>query len=110
LTSVPKEKGAPAVATQDSPDRIKLNTAETIEPSTKIQETVAHLQRDYIVEALRIAVLKAARAADDVEIGDDDCAERGPKFARRRGGVSLNAARDAVERGAVRRAATGGAA
>jgi len=39
------------------------------------------LQRDYAVEALRIAALKAWHAADDLELGDDTCAERSIRIA-----------------------------
>jgi len=46
-----------------------------------VQETIASLQREFVCEALRIAALKAWHAADDVEIGDDDCAERGIRIA-----------------------------
>lgn len=33
----PKENGAPAIATQDDPDRTKLNAAKSIEPSLAAQ-------------------------------------------------------------------------
>jgi hypothetical protein len=47
------------------------------EAAPKKQETISSLRRDFIAEALRIAAVKAAHAADDVELGDDICAERG---------------------------------
>ena len=40
------------------------------------QEATAALQRDFIAEALRVASIKAAHAADDVLLGDDVGAER----------------------------------
>jgi hypothetical protein len=39
------------------------------------------LLRSFTAEALRIAAMKAAHAADDVEIGDDDGAERSIRIA-----------------------------
>ena len=45
------------------------------------QAEIVAMQRDYIAEALRIAALKAAHAADDIEIGDDAVAERGITLA-----------------------------
>jgi hypothetical protein len=45
------------------------------------QEATAALQRDFIAEALRVASIKAANAADDIDIRDDDCAERGIRLA-----------------------------
>ena len=72
-----KENGAPAVATQNDPDRTKLNADISIEPSPKKQETITALRRDFVAEALRIVAVKASHAADDIELGDDCCAERG---------------------------------
>ena len=46
-----------------------------------VQAEIAALQRDFIVEALRIASTKAWHAADDLALGDDDCAERGIRIA-----------------------------
>jgi hypothetical protein len=40
------------------------------------QEATAALHRDFIAEALHIASIKAAHAADDVLLGDDVGAER----------------------------------
>jgi hypothetical protein len=40
------------------------------------QETPAALQRDFAAEALHVAAIKAAHAADNVLIGDDVGAER----------------------------------
>jgi len=48
--------------------------------STK-QEKIAALQREFIAEALRIVAFKASHAADDIEIGDDACAERSIRIA-----------------------------
>jgi hypothetical protein len=41
------------------------------------QQAITALRRDFIAEALRVVALKASHAADDVELGDDICAERG---------------------------------
>jgi hypothetical protein len=38
---------------------------------------IASLRREFIAEALRIVAIKAAHAADDVDLGDDIGAERG---------------------------------
>jgi hypothetical protein len=46
-----------------------------------VQEATAALQRDFIAEALRVASIKAAHAADDIDIRDDDCAECGIRLA-----------------------------
>jgi hypothetical protein len=46
-----------------------------------VQETIASLQREFIAECLRIASLKAAHAADDIQLGDDASAERSIRIA-----------------------------
>ena len=46
-------------------------------PSAASAGAIAALQRDFIAEALRIAAVKAAHAADDIELGDDLAVERG---------------------------------
>jgi hypothetical protein len=45
-------------------------------PSAASAGAIAALQRDFIAEALRIAAVKAAHAADDIELGDDIAVER----------------------------------
>jgi hypothetical protein len=45
------------------------------------QAAIVALQRDFIAEALRITALKAAHAAEDIDIGDDAIAERGITLA-----------------------------
>jgi hypothetical protein len=45
-----------------------------------IQAAIADLRRDFIAECLRIAAIKAAHAADNIEIRDDVCAERDIRF------------------------------
>ena len=72
-----KENGAPAVATQNDPDRTKLNADISIEPSPKKQETITALRRDFVAEALRVVAVKASHAADGVDLGDDIAVERG---------------------------------
>jgi hypothetical protein len=59
-----------------------------------VQATIVALQRDYIAEALRIAALKAAHAADDIEIGDDAVADRGITLAIQNLREAANAFRD----------------
>jgi hypothetical protein len=44
--------------------------------SRPVQAATAELQREYALEALRIAAVKASHAADDLAIGDDGSAER----------------------------------
>lgn len=46
-----------------------------------VQAAIADLQREYIVEALRIAAFKAWHAADDLTLCDDASAERGIRIA-----------------------------
>jgi hypothetical protein len=56
--------------------------AQTIPHKTlHVQHAIAALQRDFIVECLRIASLKSGHAADDIELGDDASAERGIRIA-----------------------------
>jgi hypothetical protein len=42
----------------------------------RLAGTLSDLQREMIVECLRIVAVKAAHAADDLQIGDDECAGR----------------------------------
>jgi hypothetical protein len=51
----------------------------TIDP--RIASTISELQRDLVIECLRITAIKAAHAADDFMIGDDECAERSIEIA-----------------------------
>jgi hypothetical protein len=46
-----------------------------------VQARIANTQRDLVFEALRIAGVKALHAADDIALGDDECAERGIRIA-----------------------------
>jgi hypothetical protein len=41
------------------------------------QAAITALRRDFVAEALRVVAIKAAHAAEDIELGDDVCAERG---------------------------------
>jgi hypothetical protein len=47
----------------------------------RLSQTIADLQRELIVEYLRVVAVKAAHAADDLEIGDDACARRSVEIA-----------------------------
>lgn len=58
-----------------------LAADEAAQNPAATQAAIVALQRDYIAEALRIAALKAAHGADNVEIADDSCAERDIKVA-----------------------------
>jgi type II secretory pathway component HofQ len=74
-----QEGAATAASTQPielSKSDPAIDNQQTIKPSQKKQE-IAALRRDFIAEALRIAAVKAAHAADDIEIGDDIAVERG---------------------------------
>jgi hypothetical protein len=55
---------------------VTADVSENIHSQSAPQEATAALQRDFIAEALRVASLKAAHAADDVLLGDDVGAER----------------------------------
>ena len=57
------------------------NDIENTPAQFAAQAVCAALQRDFIAEALRVASIKAAHAADDIDIRDDDCAERGIRLA-----------------------------
>jgi len=56
---------------------ITPNPREKQAPSAASAGAIAALQRDFIAECLRVVALKASHAADDIELGDDLCAERG---------------------------------
>jgi hypothetical protein len=45
--------------------------------ATPTKQVISALRRDFVCEALRIVAVKAAHAADDIEIGDDIAVERG---------------------------------
>jgi hypothetical protein len=60
---------------------VTADCSENIHSQSAPQEATAALQRDFIAEALRVASIKAAHAADDIDIRDDDCAERGIRMA-----------------------------
>jgi hypothetical protein len=51
----------------------------TVDP--RLAGTISELQREMIVECLRIVAVKAAHAADDLQIGDDECAGRSIEIA-----------------------------
>ena len=55
---------------------VTADGSENIHSQSAPQEATAALQRDFIAEALRVASIKAAHAADDVLLGDDVGAER----------------------------------
>jgi hypothetical protein len=57
------------------------NDVENSQKPVHAQEAIAALQRDYIAEALRIAAIKTAHAANDVLLGDDVGAEREIRLA-----------------------------
>ena len=57
------------------------NDIENTPAQFAAQAVCAALQRDFIAEALRVVSIKAAHAADDIDIRDDDCAERGIRLA-----------------------------
>jgi len=57
------------------------NDIENTPAQFAAQAVCAALQRDFIAEALRVVSIKAAPAADDIDIRDDDCAERGIRLA-----------------------------
>ncbi len=56
-------------------------TPETSKRPARVQEAIAALKREFVAECLRIAAIKASHAADNVEIGDDLCAERDIRLA-----------------------------
>jgi hypothetical protein len=51
------------------------NSSQNIKPDQNIQAAIA-LRREFAIEALRVASVKAWHAADDLLIGDDFAAER----------------------------------
>jgi hypothetical protein len=69
----------------DGPSEVSLLGSDDARENTKspsaVQAAIVYLQRDFVAECLRIAALKAGHAADDVAIGDDDCAERSIRIA-----------------------------
>ena len=76
-------RAAPANAGSDPQDAFPGgNCSSEITPkSLHVQETIAALQRAFIVEALHIASIKAAHAADDIQLSDDASAERSIRIA-----------------------------
>jgi hypothetical protein len=55
---------------------VTADGSENIHSHSAPQEATVALQRDFIAEALRVASIKAAHAADDLLLGDDVGAER----------------------------------
>jgi hypothetical protein len=47
----------------------------------RLAGTISELQREMIVEYLRIVAIKASHAADDIMIADDECAGRSIEIA-----------------------------
>jgi hypothetical protein len=72
------EDAATAAATKPETDRSThaIDYQQTIKSAEK-KQAIADLRRDFVIEVLRIAAVKAAHAADDIEIGDDIAVERG---------------------------------
>jgi hypothetical protein len=66
---------------------IPSNCSDAFDPpdnapkSPRVQEAIAGLKREFIVECLRLAALKASHGADNLEIGDDHNAERDIRIA-----------------------------
>jgi hypothetical protein len=57
------------------------NTPDIAPKSPQAQRAFVALTREFIAECLRIASLKAAHGASNLEIGDDLCAERDIRIA-----------------------------
>ena len=70
--------GAPGLGNSSS---VTADYSENIHSQSAPQEATAALQRDFIAEALRVAAVKAAHAADDVLLRDDVGAEREIRLA-----------------------------
>jgi hypothetical protein len=84
--------GAAGLGDNSFPDRnsSEINTkslavqAATVQasiPGPAVQARINDLNREFIVECLRIAALKASHGADNVEIGDDLNGERDIRLA-----------------------------
>jgi hypothetical protein len=83
------------------------NGSSKIPPKDHLaQEAIAHLQRDFAAEALRVAAIKAAHAADDVLLSDDVGAEREIRMAishLRAGSAAFREMQGAIEGSAASR-------
>jgi hypothetical protein len=78
------QEGAAAAASTQPIELSKSDPAIDNQNPTKSalkKQAIADLRRDFIAEALRIVVLKAGHAGDDVLIGDDIAAERSIRLA-----------------------------
>jgi len=60
---------------------VTTNPDNIAQKSLHVQEAIAGLQREFIMEALRISSTKAWHAADDLALGDDASAARGIRIA-----------------------------
>jgi hypothetical protein len=79
--------------------RAANDVRDNVSNAKKVQEIIAHLQRDFAAEALRVVAIKAAHAADDVMLGDDHGAEREIRLAishLRAGSAAFRELRDSI--------------
>jgi hypothetical protein len=77
----PQNQRGPAGPGIEPPSRLSADGSENKLGEHAPQEAIAALRRDFAAEALRVAAIKVAHAADDVLLGDDVGAERGIRLA-----------------------------